>query len=744
MVRAGLEIVMSLQSARTLPSGSSALVASSAKSRGGSNAPGSAARPRVNGVAAKIGGSEAEGNGAKVIRLPRWAYFVGLLAILVAVFGSGALVAKHLFKLSLPGCGAGAVRGAGGDGMSFAAPTVESACAALEAHPMGSVGGMWKFISTGGHADKITELEAWWPTSFLGLTYFLAALAAWVVMGARSRRVHGAVPWIARFGALASLAFLGIIFATWHLCPYCITAHAGNLALLITLEIGMMKARGLSLGGVFDRSWMPVVAALAIFGVSSGILGAAEINRVEKLKDADREAAEESARKLGAQMKAQAAAAAEAAKEEKKPWGADGCRGRWLLGPKQTPIRVVMLTDFQCPDCRMFEGMAMQSLEKYKDKMSLSIVHFPMCTPCNPHVSKTMHDNACRAACAAEAAAIVAGSKAENDGQERWPAANDMFWKVAKWLFEVKGDFTDESMKAKLPSFGITDTEQFMKIMNGPGTLKLVQNDAEWGEALGLYYTPMMFVNGVEVRGWLTRPAVLTDMIDAAAAANGPAADARGDQPPLAATKFFEDWQKSPVMDIPAPAADHVKTSTVAGEKVNVVVFGDFNEPNCKKVDDMIKAWLATKPISYSWRHFPFDNTCNPAVPKAMFPSGCVAAKGVEAAAVVGGAEAYWNMHDLLFQKGANLTPNVIAMAAGVVGLDQAKYDAAATSGPVGVLVQNDTLLGARMGFRAIPAIYVNGKLVERWSRGENDNVLERVIDYAAKHPEENVKPAGK
>ncbi len=715
-------------------------MASKANSQRNPNTSAGSSRPGSAGAAGKagLGGAKVVGVGM-TMRLPRWAYAVGLLAILVAVFGSGALVAKHVFNIPLPGCGGGVVRG-GVQGATFGAPEAESACAALEAHPMGSVGGMWKAIRTGGHADKITVLEAWWPTSFLGFTYFAAGLAAWFVVGVRGRRIPASIPWIVRFGALASLVFIGIILATGKFCPYCITAHAGNLALLLTLEIGMMKARGLSVGGVFDRSWTPVVAALAIFGVTSGVLGAAEINRLEKLKEDDRAAAAEAARKLGEQMKAQAAAAP----EEKKPWGPEGCRGRWLLGPKESSIRVVLLTDFQCPDCRMFEGMAMQSMEKYKDKMSISIVHFPMCLGCNPHVSKTMHENACRAACAAEAAAMIAGSKAELEGQDRWTAANDMFWKMAKWLFEIKGDFTDDVLKAKLPSMGITDIDQFMKIMNGPATLKLVQNDANWGEALGLYYTPMMFVNGVEVRGWLTRPAVLTDMIDAAAAANGPAVDARNDQPPLAATKFFEDWQKSPVMDIPAPAADHVKTSTVAGPKVNVTVFGDFNEPNCKKIDAMLKGWMATKPISYSWRHFPFDNTCNPAVPKAMFPNGCAAAKAAEAAAIVGGAEGYWNMHDILFQKSESLTPNLISMAGGVIGLDQAKFDAELQKGMAAKLVQDDAILGQRMGFRAIPAIYVNGKLVERWSRNENDNVLERVIDYAAKHPEENAKPAGK
>ena len=37
-------------------------------------------------------------------------------------------------------------------------------------------------------------------------------------------------------------------------------------------------------------------------------------------------------------------------------WGKTGFTGRYRLGPESSPIRIVMLTDYQCVDCQRVEG----------------------------------------------------------------------------------------------------------------------------------------------------------------------------------------------------------------------------------------------------------------------------------------------------------------------------------------------------------------------------------------------------
>jgi protein-disulfide isomerase len=692
---------------------------------------GASASARLNGAAASTGTAER-----RELRLPMWAYVLCLVNILIALVASGGLTVQHISGIPLPGCGAGFTRAGAGNGTEIAAVTHASACATLEVHPMGSLGGMLKFIKSRGQADKIPILEAFWPVSFLGAAYFASALAGWIVIGVRGRKMPALIPWVARLGALVSCVYILVIVVSGKLCPYCIASHAGNLTFWIALEIGMMKARGtLSKGWILDRSLTPVVAAIAVFVMSSGVLYALETRRLDDMIKRDQAEAQRQQDELNKQLKAAAAQAAEQAKTEKPPWGPpDGFRGRWLLGPKVTTIRVVMLTDFQCPDCRMFEGQAMAALDKYKDKISLSIVHYPMCLDCNPSVSHTMHANACRAARAAEAAAIIAGSEAEGEGKERWPAANEAFWKFAKWLFEIKGDFDDATLKAKLPTMGFPDTEKFMKVMNGDATLKNVQNDAVWGEALGLFYTPMMFVNGVEVRGWLTNPMALTQMIDQVATLNPPPADARNDDPPLVGQKYFEDWKLSPRQTISMGNDAYVMKTP--GAKVDVVVWGDVTEKGTKELDTELQKIVGKKPINYSFRHYPVCSACNPGVIDAQ-PQGCIAAQAMEAAGIIGGADAREKMKQLIFTKQGSVSKNMLLLGGDVIKLNRTKFEAEIDGGPAKVAVQNDVMAGKAFVTRFIPALFVDGKYVERWKR-EGDNVLDRIIDYAVTHPGED------
>src|SRR6185295_4441596 len=76
--------------------------------------------------------------------------------------------------------------------------------------------------------------------------------------------------------------------------------------------------------------------------------------------------------------------------------------GRYRMGPEVAPIRVVMFTGYQCPDCRKMEPQVEELLKTRKD-VSISIKHFPFCPDCNRH-TPMMQPNGCWAARAAEAA----------------------------------------------------------------------------------------------------------------------------------------------------------------------------------------------------------------------------------------------------------------------------------------------------------------------------------------------------
>lgn len=673
-------------------------------------------------------------------RLPRWAYVLGLCGILIALVASGALVWQHLTGKSLPGCG-GVKSDLVGTSLTMAeAP--KSACGSLEAHPLGSLGGVKAWVEatmSGQKLERVSPRQAFWPVSFIGATYFAAALAAWLVIGARGRRIGRVVRWVIRLGALASVGYLVVIVVSSKFCQYCIASHAGNLLLLASVEIGVRKSRSGSVSKKMnDRGWTAAAVGAAVFLMVSGALGVLESNRLEAVQAEAKREFDQAQAQIAAKIQADKTAAASQPKEDPMPWGPGGFTGRWRLGPAKAPVRIVMFFSYQCPDCKLFEAEALNLVEKHKDRVSLSVMHFPLCPDCNRHVvGANQHPNGCWAARAAEAGAMIAGSQAVLAGKDQHEAANEAFWKMHKWLFEKGGSFTSDELVAALPGLGFKDTDGFIKVMTGDGAVKPVAADIDIGHALGLYYTPMMFVNGVEVRGWLSNPKALTQAAEAALALNPPVAGPENDRPALAREKYIADWREEPVKTLP-PARDG-RTLGAPTSMTEVVVWGDYTEPNTKLLDTMMRDWASSKPIRYSFRHFPGAKACNPNLPKDFFPNGCVAARAAEAAGIVGGPDAFWKMHAFLFGNAQAVTPERVAAGAASIGLDPEKFTAAMNSPEVNTAISRDVQGGQAMGLRAIPTIYVDGKLVVRWSR-EGDNVMERIINESIAEKSEKEK----
>jgi protein-disulfide isomerase len=202
----------------------------------------------------------------------------------------------------------------------------------------------------------------------------------------------------------------------------------------------------------------------------------------------------------------------------------------------------------------------------------------------------------------------------------------------------------------------------------------------------------------------------------------------------LAAEKYVADWRDNPVLPMPAEKVVHAVGAPDA--PVQVVVFGDYQEPNTAKLDAQLRGWIEKneKSIRYTWRHFPGDSKCNPQVSKVFFEHGCLTSKAAEAAATLGGEAAYWKMHAWLLSHQAGMSEQAVKTGATAVGLDAEALAGAIQGAPVGLALMEDIQAAAALGVGQIPCVYVNGKLVPRWSR-EGDNVMERIIDEAAKRP---------
>lgn len=563
------------------------------------------------------------------------------------------------------------------------------ACAMLVA---GYLGGVWLPGCGGGCAGLATGAGGRlpvlrWPVSYLGLAYFTGALAAWTVFRGRTGR---GCRWFTRLAAVVSVLYLFLMGWNAGWCGYCVAAHAGSLALWAASEWA---------GGRAVRV-RPMAVALGVALLVFGALGMAE-----------------------ALVRTSAAERAEGAlhdttRELVKPAGPSrtGFAGRHARGASPAPIRIVVFMDYQCPECKRIDAEAAAILRE-RDDVSVSLRHYPFCKDCNANLDTCPHPNACWAARAAEAAGLIAGEQG--------------FQRMHDWLFVRGGGFTAPELDAALPGLGL-DRAKLAAAMNGPETLALVRGDVSAGEAVGLRQTPMIFINGVELRGW-EAPGALRRAVEALAATN-PATGAADAAPPSAIDKYIADWLRQPVRPIPLRAGGFAVGP--ADARVRVVLWGGFGEPFTAEADGLIRAAAASRTdVRYEFRHFPFDQACNPAVPRTRHPGACALARADEAAASAVSPDRARAFHAALLRlalPGGPADPG--GAAAAEAGFDASILTTAIASPATEAVIQGDIIAARSLGITGIPMIFVNGRLVPAW-RLEGWNALARIIEAAATRP---------
>jgi protein-disulfide isomerase/uncharacterized membrane protein len=148
--------------------------------------------------------------------------------------------------------------------------------------------------------------------------------------------------------------------------------------------------------------------------------------------------------------------------------------------------------------------------------------------------------------------------------------------------------------------------------------------------------------------------------------------------------------------------------------KVHVVVVSDYQCPSCRTIDAQLRAMVAGRDdISISARHFPFCTDCNEHIDKTRHPNACRAALAAEAAGIVGGAGAFWRMHDWLFERGGNFTDDELQAKTAEIGLDLETFLAAFTSEQTLAFVRGDAADADAAGLRFTPMVFINGKPLE-------------------------------
>lgn len=586
--------------------------------------------------------------------------------LLLACLAVCLLVAEHFGAMALPGCGP------------------ESACARAAASAFGRLPGTT------------------WPVSFAGAAWFFGVLAWRLVSG-------GAPPTLLRLAirasALASVAYVGLMIVGGYLCPYCLVVHGANLAFLVVLERTPTgeAARSTTLA-------VPLVVGLLV-SVGLGVADASERERQEARQEAELEA---STARIVETIEQGSASSTDAHTSGQEPSSAAAVfTGRWPLGPERAAVRVVVFSDYQCPDCRRVE-FQLREIEKLDASVSLSMKHYPMCSDCNRFTfGQNPHPNACWAARAAESAGMLGGAS--------------RFHAMHRWLFDVQGKFTNDELAQQVDALGL-DGDEFKRTMEGAESLARVQADIDEARGLGIHFTPMVFINGVELRGVFADNAVRRAIEGALAASPVPLTAAQ-DRPAAARDKAVGDWREGERHPLP----DEHPRWFGAEAGVEITVWGDHRDALTAELDALVrKAVESRSDLRYNYRHFPFQTSCNPFVKKDGHPQACRAARASEAAFLLGGDEAFSAMHAWLMERTTEeLGDDALRGVATELGIDPDELFRTMRS-PVEPAIINDVRTGGPLLYRGrIPTIYVDGRVVPRWKLGD-ETLVDAILDEAA------------
>ncbi len=362
--------------------------------------------------------------------------------------------------------------------------------------------------------------------------------------------------------------------------------------------------------------------------------------------------------------------------------------GPWT-GAKKPKVTIVEWSDFQCPFCARAEPTLRQILTMYKDEVRIVWRNEPL----------SFHPNAMPAAKAAMAA---------------FRQGNDKFWKMHELMFANQGQLSEAKYEEWAKEIGL-DLARWKRDRESPEIAETIAKDSSYGQQVGADGTPTFFINGRLISGAMpfdTFRTVIDEQIRKAddllkkgvkqeklyqalvdenvKAAGGSAQAAAAVPAPPAADQRFD------VQPGNAPAKGPKNAP------VTIVEWSDFQCPFCGRAQPTLKQVMEqyAGKVRLVWKNQPLP----------FHPNAMPAAEAAMAAYQLGGAEKFWKMHDLFFEKQNELSPAYYEQVAREVGLDVSKWKAAVESHGAQPVIQADMSAGNAVGANGTPTFFINGK----------------------------------
>lgn len=166
-------------------------------------------------------------------------------------------------------------------------------------------------------------------------------------------------------------------------------------------------------------------------------------------------------------------------------------------------------------------------------------------------------------------------------------------------------------------------------------------------------------------------------------------------------------------------ARDHVRGGDDPGGAVNVVYYGDFLCPYCRRLRAVLRRLREATGdrLAYAFRHFPNERA---------HPGADFMARAAEAASNQG---RFWEMYDALFDREPPFGEKDARKLAAEIGLDMERFERDLGSEEVRARVAEDFADAARNGVSGTPTIFVDGVRYDgAWDYYSLLDVIERPL----------------
>jgi protein-disulfide isomerase/uncharacterized membrane protein len=143
---------------------------------------------------------------------------------------------------------------------------------------------------------------------------------------------------------------------------------------------------------------------------------------------------------------------------------------------KSAPLRLTIFSDFQCPFCKIVAEQMPKLIRRYKDKLAIQYMFYPLDSSCNSSVKHKMHDRACQAA-------MISACKP------------DIFVTVHDEIFANQDKLSSGALEEIAKKYQLTDCMQSEEMKNK--VIAIINQASKYD----IQSTPTLILNGKKIEG---------------------------------------------------------------------------------------------------------------------------------------------------------------------------------------------------------------------------------------------------